>query len=252
MGLSTYASEPIDLADFESAGTQILRLQDHIGPWFDCSELPRKPSGLEEMALPKTTNVVLANEIFPQGTTLAHVTLPWRIVATLRLAQAPERIRLATVRDFPSWPIVGQSNSLPPAIVSNWSRLATATLSEAAYKKIFRMARRGDGWRGKGSRSLRPSSLRNFLGFWAMVCRVASSPQFALMPNGHIQALWSQSDRRRMDLEFAEDNRVYFGILDGRRQHEGIEGMQVLKELLLAHPSKPLGWEWSNGEKKSS
>ena len=136
----------------------------------------------------------------------------------------------------------GSPNALPEALGANWSRLAKATLDQDSFQKLVRIANRPDGWRGAGSRSLRPGALRHFLEFWMRVQNGAAFPEFSLLPNGHLQALWSSSDRRRMDLEYTESNRIYFGVLNGRRLHEGVETIDVMATLLLAHPSRPLKW----------
>jgi len=147
----------------------------------------------------------------------------------------------------PNWTSLASSDGpLPEAISANWSRLATASLNHAAFVKIVRIASRPDGWRGAGSRSLRPGALRHFLESWARVRHASIPPQFALLPNGHLQALWTAGDRRRMDLEYTETNRVYFGLLNGRHSHEGVEALNAIEKLLLAHPSRPLMWGAQN------
>lgn len=151
----------------------------------------------------------------------------------------------------PRW--TRSEEAMPVAITANWTRLAKAKLGRDAFLKIVRIASRPEGWRGAGSRSLRPAALRHFLEFWISVRHASAPPQFALLPNGHLQALWTSSDRRRMDLEYTESNRVYFGVLNGRSSHEGVEALSVIEKLLLAHPSRPLTWTpRRDGEKQAA
>jgi hypothetical protein len=134
------------------------------------------------------------------------------------------------------------AETLPEAISANWSRLAHVPLDQEAFDKLCRMAARQPGWRGAGSRPLRASALKHFIDFWSEVSPSAATPQFALLPTGHLQALWTNDKRQRMDLEFTEDSRVYFGILNGRRRLEGVELISSLTKILLAHPGNPLRW----------
>lgn len=140
-------------------------------------------------------------------------------------------------------PDVVSAETLPEAIKRNWSRFAHSGLDEQAFAKLQRMASREAGWRGPGSLSLRASALKSFLSFWGHVRESASMPQFALLPTGHLQALWTSSRGQRMDLEFTGDSRVYFGLLSGRRRVEGVESLTSLAKILLAHPEKPLRWK---------
>jgi hypothetical protein len=134
------------------------------------------------------------------------------------------------------------ADATPLSIALNWIRLTRAELSDAAYSKLFSIATRSEGWRGLGSRALSSASLSVFLKFWSVVSQEAAEPQFALMPNGHLCAEWFKNDRRHLDLEFADDWMIYFGLFNGNGIWEGKETIENLAITLKATPSKPLLW----------
>jgi hypothetical protein len=133
-------------------------------------------------------------------------------------------------------------NATPLAMALNWNRLARAELSEASYSRLFAIASRPDGWRGRGSKALSAASLSVFLKFWSVVSRDAAEPQFALMPTGHLSAEWFKNRRRHLDLEFADDWMIYFGLFNGDGISEGKETIQNLANILKSTSFKPLLW----------
>jgi hypothetical protein len=133
-------------------------------------------------------------------------------------------------------------NVTPLAVVLNWSRLARADLSRTSYSRLFALAMRPDGWRGRGSKVLSVASLSVFLKFWSLVSSDAAEPEFALMPNGHLSAEWFKNNRRHLDVEFAEDWMVYFGLFNGEGISEGKETIENLAAILRATKPKPLLW----------
>jgi hypothetical protein len=104
------------------------------------------------------------------------------------------------------------------------------------------MARRGPGWRGPGSLPLSHDSLRFFLEFWTLARAVASEPQIALAPNGHLQAVWYRNSKRSLDVEFSKTGDAFFGLFDGRTIVEGVETVSGLAHMLITRESKPLQW----------
>ena len=134
------------------------------------------------------------------------------------------------------------SDTLPPAIAANWSRLALSGIGTALYTRLVNLAKREAGWRGSGSRALDGSSLQTFLNFWKMVRGYAVQPQVVLAPNGNMQAIWQKSSKKILDLEFAEGNRVYFGLFDGASVQDGVDAANELARALLNRSSEPLKW----------
>jgi hypothetical protein len=133
-------------------------------------------------------------------------------------------------------------DSLPIAIRDNWSLLARSGLREPFFDRLARMAGHRADWRGAGSKALTSASLAQFLAFWMKVKQAASEPEVALMPNGNLQVEWYRNARHHLDVEFTEDGRAFFGLLDGDAVHEGVEALDRLADWLLARPSKPLKW----------
>jgi hypothetical protein len=138
-----------------------------------------------------------------------------------------------------------EPETLPPAIRENWSLLARAKLSEPFFERLSRMAKRPLNWRGVGSRPLSTSSLAQFLHFWSKIASRSEEPDIALMPSGNLQAEWYRNSRHHLDLEFNEDGRGFFFLMDGAAVNEGVEPFDSLAETLLARASKPL--KWRNG-----
>lgn len=139
-------------------------------------------------------------------------------------------------------PSVSLSESLPAAIRDNWNGLFVSKLSEAAYERLRIIASQEEGWRGAHSLSLRSSSLRNFLQFWENVQFTAAEPEFALAPNGYIQAEWHRNWKKHLEIEFCENEMCYYGLCDGNSIHEGRATVSELVSLILLRRSKPLLW----------
>ena len=68
-------------------------------------------------------------------------------------------------------------------------------------------------------------------------------PEIALAPTGRLQAEWYKGDRHHIDVEFAEDRRVFFGLFDGQYLQEGVDSIENLAKVLLTRSSRPLRWQ---------
>jgi len=162
-----------------------------------------------------------------------------------RMACTPQAGAASTIHTF--GPLVHTrdheaADATPSSIALNSNRLARSELSGGTYSRLFAIATRPDGWRGRGSRTLTSASLSVFLEFWSVVSNDAVEPQFTLMPNGHLRAEWFKSERRHLDLEFADDWMVYCGLFNGKGVWEGKETIKNLASMLEATDSKPLRW----------
>jgi hypothetical protein len=133
------------------------------------------------------------------------------------------------------------ANSLPQSILSSWSRIAQANMSVRMYGDLVRIAAQQPGWRGLGSRGLRPASLRNFLEFWSAIRDGAAEPELALAPDGTLHAEWFKSQRQRLDVRFL-DHQVLFGLFANNTILEGAEHRDTVAQILNAHHAKPLSW----------
>jgi hypothetical protein len=134
------------------------------------------------------------------------------------------------------------SGATPLSIELNWTRLTRANLSETACSRLSSIAARSEGWRGRGSKALSSASLSVFLKFWDVASQDATEPQFALMANGHLSAEWFKNSRRHLDLEFADDWMIYFGLFNGEGVSEGKETIRNIHKMLKATDSRPLRW----------
>jgi hypothetical protein len=135
------------------------------------------------------------------------------------------------------------SATTPAAISINLTRLSRAGLTTDAYSRLFKIAMRTESWRGQGSRALYSASLLGFLNFWSLICEKAVEPEFTLLPNGHLGAEWYKNSHRHVDMEFVDDQVVYFGLFSGATEIEGKADARVIGQLLLAHPDRPLRWK---------
>jgi hypothetical protein len=133
------------------------------------------------------------------------------------------------------------TDSLPPPIRDNWSRIGRASFSRPLYARLLRIAGRSNGWRGTSSIALTSNSLRNFLEFWRRVRSVAVEPELALAPDGCLHVEWFKSRQRHLDAKFA-DQKVIFGLFNGRNILEGAEDRDSVVAILTSHRSKPLTW----------
>jgi hypothetical protein len=132
------------------------------------------------------------------------------------------------------------ANTMPKAIVSNWTRLFFANLSSGLYSRIMQIARRPDGWRGEGSKGLTAEALRAWLDFWAKVNDSASEPSLALTARGTLHAEWFRNSRRHLDLEFVSRARIFFGLFNGHATCEGVDTLEGLVPWLGDHRAHPL------------
>lgn len=138
---------------------------------------------------------------------------------------------------------VSETESLREAIGNNWSRLAISKLSQQAFSRLEDLAAETDGWNGPNSKALSPMSLRHFLRLWNEIRDEVLEPEFALASNGHLCAEWHSSWKKHLDLEFADDGRVFFGLFDGKSILEGVEKGAELSRMLLARKGQPLKWK---------
>ncbi|MFZ0844636.1 MAG: hypothetical protein WAM62_02510 [Pseudolabrys sp.] len=133
------------------------------------------------------------------------------------------------------------TNSLPNSIWTSWGKIAQADMSVRMFSDLVRLANAPDGWRGAGSVALRPGSIKNFLEFWSIVRGEAVEPELALAPDGSLYAEWFESQRKRLDVRFAEQN-VFFGLFAKNNILEGVDHLTTVAQILRLHQAKPLTW----------
>jgi len=140
------------------------------------------------------------------------------------------------------YPLPTNSNVIPDAIGESWQALANSGLSETSYLFLLKLARKDQGWRGFGSLPLSGHSLSQFLNFWQIFRAHALEPEFALMPNGNLQAEWYMDDTHFTELEFKANGSLLFGVFDGASEFEGAASLDELKPLLMARNYRYLSW----------
>jgi hypothetical protein len=84
-------------------------------------------------------------------------------------------------------------------------------------------------------------ALRTFLNFWIQIGSDASAPEIALTARGTLQAEWFKSSRRHLDLEFVNDQKIFFGWFDDGNVNEGVYSLGALV-LWLKSPSARAMW----------
>lgn len=142
------------------------------------------------------------------------------------------------------------TETMPEAITSNWEQLANSGFSNQTYAFLVKLAGKKTGWRGAGSRALDAVSLTKFLNFWDKVSENAIEPEFALLPNGNIQAEWYKDERHFIELEFTSNDMIFLGIFDGDSVIEGVEDSDKLAAsekivtLLSLKEFGPLKWSY--------
>ena len=136
---------------------------------------------------------------------------------------------------------VSSTNSLPESIWTSWGRIAQANMSVRMYGDLVRIANAQDGWRGSGSLALRAGSIKNFLEFWSLVRDEAAEPELTLAPDGSLYAEWFESQRKCLDVRFAEQN-VFFGLFANNNIVEGVDHLTTVAQILKLHRAKPLTW----------
>lgn len=144
----------------------------------------------------------------------------------------------------PSTPTLGNTGVAPESIINNWQLLATSNFSEQSYLFILKLARKKEGWRGPGSRPLNASSLSNLLKFWNKISAHATEPEFALAPDGNIQAEWYKDERHFIEIKFTPLNMISFGLFYGDKVLEGIAAPNDIIAILSSHAFKPLQWSY--------
>lgn len=132
----------------------------------------------------------------------------------------------------------------PEAILSNWQHLANSSFSSQSYLFILKLARKSDGWRGPGSKQLGTNSLSSFLKFWNTVKENAVEPEFALVPNGNIQAEWYKDEHHFIEIEFKPNNQVLFSFFDGDSIIEGIGKVDEVIAILSSKRFQPIQWSY--------
>src|SRR5262245_5716735 len=135
--------------------------------------------------------------------------------------------------------------TVPQAVLGNWNRLYRAQLPDRVYARVRQLARYEDGWRGFGSKALTVEALRTFLNFWIQIGSHASAPEIALTARGTLQAEWFKSSRRHLDLEFVNDQKIFFGWFDDGNVNEGVYSLGALVQWLKRPSARAM---WSRGK----
>jgi hypothetical protein len=138
------------------------------------------------------------------------------------------------------------STTLPTSLRVNWNSLAISGLSAGLIERLFRLAEKPDGWRGPGSKRLSPASLRNFLGFWASISENAVEPFITLAPNGNLYAEWHASWKRHLDIEFAGNDEVFYGLFHGAHPSEGKDFTAEVVNMMQSRRINPFNWKPRN------
>lgn len=136
------------------------------------------------------------------------------------------------------------TNSIPESFTKNWRLFANSGLSENSYTYLLKLAKKQEGWRGQGSKALNTESLASFLRFWLDIKKIASEPEFVLLPNGNLQTEWYKDDKHFTELEFQPDNRVLFGIFDGKDEIEGEAQQREVTTILAGDRNKIKRLNW--------
>jgi hypothetical protein len=122
--------------------------------------------------------------------------------------------------------------------------LASSTLTPKTFQKLQTIASKPDGWRGSGSIKLNSISLRSFLKLWKEIDQEAEEPFVTLAPNGHLYAEWHASWRRHLDVEFATDGSVFFGLFHNRDAIEGKTSLEHLIAIMRGRRQNPFQWKY--------
>jgi hypothetical protein len=133
-----------------------------------------------------------------------------------------------------------KTETIPPALLANWTRLNSSNFSSLFYTRLLKFA--GDRFSSAVKKApLRAQSLSNFLDFWQLIKPDAREPEFALSKDGSIHAEWFKSNRQHLHLKFLDD-KIFFGLFDNGHILEGSENSRVVAKVLSEHPSKPFRW----------
>ena len=141
-----------------------------------------------------------------------------------------------------------QTEALPAAFVSNWTKLKSSKLSPKFYSRLLRLASGRFGTTTvapSNERKLRPSSLSDFLEFWSQIKGEAVEPDVSLSNDGSISVEWFKSNDQRLDIKFAEET-VMFGLLNSGKILEGAESKELVALILRSHSAKPFRWRAKN------
>jgi hypothetical protein len=136
-----------------------------------------------------------------------------------------------------------RTNSIPDSYRDNLYGMRTSKLSESIKRRLLTLANEPDRWRGPGSKRLNSESLRNFLEAWRRIFGKAVEPFLTLAPAGNIYAEWHASWRRHLDLEFAPDGKVYFGLFHSQDTVEGKSDLEDVISSMLARRTNPFRWK---------
>jgi len=137
---------------------------------------------------------------------------------------------------------ISSVDAMPTALTANWSRLFLSDLSAKSYARILQFARLNEGWRGAGSKSLSDRALEAFLEFLIRLGDDVVEPELTLTARGTLHAEWFRNTRRHLDLEFISEEKVFFGLFDGKTVYEGIDCLNGLSSWLKQRSSQPLKW----------
>ena len=149
----------------------------------------------------------------------------------------------------PVYRVPTNSNVVPDTIRENWQALANSCLSDRSYLHLLKLAKKEHGWRGLGTRSLDGRSLGQFLSFWTNARSHAIEPEFALLPNGNLQAEWYRDDHHFTELEFRSDGLVFFAFFDGSSEIEGLARLTEIQPLIEARDYRYLRWSLLRGRR---
>jgi hypothetical protein len=121
------------------------------------------------------------------------------------------------------------TQSMPPALEANWHEINAAQFSVSFRARLARLAGLPDGWNAGSGKKLSVASLSLFLSFWTKMPARADEPETTLVPNGHLQAEWYKSTKQFLKIEFCDEEFLIYGLINGKRVHEG---RATVKELL--------------------
>lgn len=134
---------------------------------------------------------------------------------------------------------------VPESFAANAQLLHRSGISKDALARLFRLAEKQYGWKDPTSQSLKAFSLRAFAMFWMLLPQGSREPFLTLTPNGNLLAQWHASWRRHLDIEFASDEVLYFGLFDHREVIEGKARLSSLVEMLRHRKNSPFSWKRS-------
>jgi hypothetical protein len=136
------------------------------------------------------------------------------------------------------------TETLPTAMVANWTKLKSSALSAQFYSRLLRLA--SDRFSSAAPHAttaerLRPSSLSDFLDIWSTIKSDAVEPEISLSTDGSLIAEWFKSPDQHLDIKFGR-SAVMFGLFNRGHIIEGAEGKDLVVAILRNHSAKPFQW----------